>query len=77
MYQSTHRNAQDIAAAIETSGRPYTRHVYSGDFCGLMILIFSGCIFVPKSANHSVRLVRVCVSWSDVARFGLILVDGI
>lgn len=31
LYQSTHTNAADIAAAIETSGRPYTRHVYSSD----------------------------------------------
>lgn len=29
LYQATNRNAKDIAAAIETSGRPYTRHVYS------------------------------------------------
>ena len=31
LYQATNRNAADIAAAVETSGRPYTRHVYSSD----------------------------------------------
>jgi DNA-directed RNA polymerase I and III subunit RPAC1 len=31
LYQSTNRNAADIAEAIETPGRPYTKHVYSSD----------------------------------------------
>ena len=31
LYQANHANATDIAAAIETSGRPYTKHVYSSD----------------------------------------------
>ena len=31
LYQATHGNAAAIAEAIETSGRPYTRHVYSSD----------------------------------------------
>lgn len=31
LYQATNTNAADIAAAIETPGRPYTKHVYSSD----------------------------------------------
>lgn len=31
LYQATHVNPQKIAEAIETPGRPYTRHVYSKD----------------------------------------------
>jgi len=31
LYQSTNTNAAKIAEAIETPGRPYTRHVYSRD----------------------------------------------
>lgn len=31
LYQSTHVNVNKITEAIETPGRPYTRHVYSKD----------------------------------------------